>query len=74
MLILLKEAWYSDSQILEAAAVVGYFNYINTIVNALVRAGSIAGMDHIKNYKNRNFVEKINIKSLKDPVVVIIRE
>lgn len=30
-----KEAGYSDSQILEAAAIVGYFNYINTIANAM---------------------------------------
>jgi len=30
-----KAAGYSDAQILEAVAVVGYFNYINTISNAL---------------------------------------
>ena len=31
----LKIAGYSDGEILEAVAVVGYFNYINTISNAL---------------------------------------
>lgn len=31
----LKELGYSDTQILEAIAVVGYFNYINTIANSL---------------------------------------
>ncbi|RLB82231.1 MAG: carboxymuconolactone decarboxylase family protein, partial [Deltaproteobacteria bacterium] len=31
----LRAAGYSDSQILEAVAIVGYFNYINTISNAL---------------------------------------
>jgi len=31
----LKKIGYSDSQLLEAAAIVGYFNYINTIVNAM---------------------------------------
>ena len=31
----LKELGYSDSQLLEAIAIVGYFNYINTIANAL---------------------------------------
>ena len=31
----LREAGYSDSQILEAVAIVGYFNYINTISNAM---------------------------------------
>ena len=31
----LKELGYSDTQILEAIAIVGYFNYINTIANAL---------------------------------------
>jgi len=32
---ILRNAGYSDSQILEATAVVGYFNYINTISNSL---------------------------------------
>ncbi len=31
----LRAAGYTDSQILEAAAIVGYFNYINTISNSL---------------------------------------
>ena len=31
----LRNAGYSDSQILEATAVAGYFNYINTIANSL---------------------------------------
>ena len=31
----LKEVGYSDSQLLEAVAIVGYFNYINTIVNSM---------------------------------------
>ena len=31
----LREAGYADSQLLEAAAIVGYFNYINTITNAM---------------------------------------
>lgn len=31
----LRDAGYSDSQILEATAIVGYFNYINTISNSL---------------------------------------
>jgi uncharacterized peroxidase-related enzyme len=31
----LRDAGYSDSQILEAAAVTAYFNYINTISNSL---------------------------------------
>ncbi len=31
----LKAVGYSDSQLLEAVAIVGYFNYINTIVNAM---------------------------------------
>ncbi len=31
----LREAGYSDSQILEAVAIVAYFNYINTISNSL---------------------------------------
>lgn len=31
----LRDAGYSDSQILEAAAVTAYFNYINTISNGL---------------------------------------
>jgi len=31
----LKEMGYSDSQLLEAVAIVGYFNYINTIVNSM---------------------------------------
>ena len=31
----LREAGYSDSQILEATAIVAYFNYINTISNSL---------------------------------------
>jgi len=30
-----RDAGYSDSQILEAVAIVGYFNYINTISNSL---------------------------------------
>ncbi|MBW1681740.1 MAG: carboxymuconolactone decarboxylase family protein [Deltaproteobacteria bacterium] len=30
-----RNAGYTDSQILEAVAIVGYFNYINTISNAL---------------------------------------
>ncbi len=30
-----RSAGYSDSQILEAVAIVGYFNYINTISNSL---------------------------------------
>ena len=30
-----RAAGYSDSQILEAVAIVGYFNYINTITNSL---------------------------------------
>jgi len=32
---MLRSAGYSDSQILEAVAIVGYFNYINTVVNAM---------------------------------------
>ena len=31
----LKEMGYSDSQLLEAVSIVGYFNYINTIVNSM---------------------------------------
>ncbi len=31
----LRHAGYSDSQILEVVAIVGYFNYINTISNSL---------------------------------------
>ncbi|MBW1659331.1 MAG: peroxidase-related enzyme [Deltaproteobacteria bacterium] len=31
----LRAAGYTDSQILEAVAIVGYFNYINTISNSL---------------------------------------
>jgi len=31
----LRDAGYSDSQILEATAITGYFNYINTISNSL---------------------------------------
>ena len=31
----LRQAGYSDSQLLEAVALVGYFNYINTISNAM---------------------------------------
>ena len=31
----LKAMGYSDSQLLEAVAIVGYFNYINTIVNSM---------------------------------------
>ncbi len=31
----LKNAGYSDTQILEAVAITGYFNYINTLTNAL---------------------------------------
>ena len=31
----LREAGYTDSQLLEAVAIVGYFNYINTIVCAM---------------------------------------
>jgi hypothetical protein len=31
----LRDAGYSDSQILEATAIVAYFNYINTISNSL---------------------------------------
>jgi alkylhydroperoxidase family enzyme len=30
-----RDAGYSDFQILEATAIVGYFNYINTISNTL---------------------------------------
>ena len=30
-----RAAGYSDSQILEAVAIVGYFNYINAITNSL---------------------------------------
>jgi alkylhydroperoxidase family enzyme len=30
-----RAAGYTDSQILEAVAIVGYFNYINTISNSL---------------------------------------
>jgi len=30
-----RAAGYSDFQILEAVAIVGYFNYINTISNSL---------------------------------------
>ena len=32
---MLRSAGYSDSQILEAVAIVGFFNYINTVVNAM---------------------------------------
>jgi hypothetical protein len=37
LLLLLEEMLgrYSDSQLLEAVAIVGYFNYINTIVNCM---------------------------------------
>jgi uncharacterized peroxidase-related enzyme len=31
----LRDVGYVDSQLLEAAAIVGYFNYINTITNAM---------------------------------------
>lgn len=31
----LRDVGYTDSQLLEAAAIVGYFNYINTITNAM---------------------------------------
>ena len=31
----LRDAGYSDTQILESVAIVGYFNYINTITNSL---------------------------------------
>lgn len=31
----LREAGYTDSQLLEAVAIVGYFNYINTVVGAM---------------------------------------
>ncbi len=31
----LRKAGYSDSQLLEAVALVSYFNYINTISNAM---------------------------------------
>ena len=31
----LREVGYSNSQILEAVAIVGYFNYINTITNTM---------------------------------------
>lgn len=31
----LREAGYTDSQLLEAVAIVGYFNYINTLVGAM---------------------------------------
>ncbi len=31
----LREAGYTDTQILEAVAIVGYFNYINTVVCAM---------------------------------------
>jgi len=31
----LRDEGYTDSQLVEAVAIVGYFNYINTVVNAL---------------------------------------
>lgn len=31
----LRDAGYSDSQLLETSAIVGYFNYINTITNSM---------------------------------------
>ncbi len=31
----LRDAGYTDSQLLEASAIVGYFNYINTITNSM---------------------------------------
>jgi uncharacterized peroxidase-related enzyme len=31
----LRDVGYTDSQLLEAAAIVGYFNYINTIANSM---------------------------------------